>query len=1195
VHHDADIHYYAMQFIQGRGLDVVFAELRAAATGSTTITLSATAALLSGRFPGAERAGESEAAAGPGIEAGGGPDLEAISAGAASPPSGSTAGANEAAAGPAARTTYYRSVARVGADVADALAYAHSQGILHRDIKPSNLLLDAGGSVWVTDFGLAKAEGADALTETGDLVGTLRYLAPERLEGWSDPRSDVYSLGATLYELLTLRPLFDESDRARLIRRVAHESPAAPRHLDPGIPRDLETIVLKAIAKEPAQRYAAAAPLAEDLRRFLADRPILARRTGRAERLWRWSRRNPALAGALGSLFLILTLGCAGMTVLWRRAESQRRRADGLLVLSEQRRTLAEGNRAEAERQRGRAEAHFGKARAAVDELLTRVAESQLANVPGLQPLRQDLLRSALAFYEDFVRQRAGDPTLKAGLASAQLRLARIQHDLGAESQSQRTTQQALAFHEAALRDQPDDRGLRDGLAQCCVFLGAGALDPLHPSRPADEALRLFERAIALWEPLRQAEPENTLYLGDLANTYNLIAILHTQNQRMAEALRAHQRALVLRQKLVEARPDDPRSQYDLGTTLNNLGVLLDRTGNESLEKLQIFRRAARHNRIAHDKAPQVVRYGRLLTVALRNVAVYEHQLGHEEAALRAVRESLAVSKRLARENPAIPSLRQELIQDYSNVGNLLREQGHPVDAVRTYRESRERAETLPRETADDWFHLAGLLALCARPAVDPGAPVSDAERAECQRHADAAIAALEQAVAAGFKNAELIGASDELSALRDRDDFRAVLARAEAAAAGRGPAKAPVRTTAAPAGKPAGREVTPRAAGRESGHDPAGGADPWRRELASSQHAIGLIQLELGALEEAKATLGEALTARAALVRDHPRDPRYRADLAATRVALARRDWRAGRLDVAVRSWDEARRDLESRREGHPNESVIADELAELEATVGHSHAEQALWEEAAAAMARAIRRGSRDWLVGGYRASLLALTGDRDGLRALCSEILDTYGRTTDATFASVLARWCALGPGSAPDPARLVRLAEKAVAAGHREPRPLFHLGLAEYRAGRFEEATRHAREAPAALPDGDRDRDSLGALATAVLAMAEHRLGRVDEAARRLEAISRIDWRTIERWPEPQAWWDRADFLVLKREAIELGTGRPAPEDPELRRRRGRAYAQLGRTAKAESEFRAAEAASPKSSGPAGSAPSAGPAR
>ncbi len=199
--------------------------------------------------------------------------------------------------------------------MAEALEYAHGQSVLHRDIKPSNLLLDTHGIVWVADFGLAKAEDSDDLTNTGDLVGTLRFMAPERFEGRCDVRSEVYSIGLTLYEALTLRPAFEERDRLALIDRVRHEEPRRPCQCDAKIPRDLETVVLKAMAKHPEDRYATAAALAEDLRRFLADRPIQARRTSAAERLWRWCRRNPAVASLMGLALLLLVAVAVVSTV----------------------------------------------------------------------------------------------------------------------------------------------------------------------------------------------------------------------------------------------------------------------------------------------------------------------------------------------------------------------------------------------------------------------------------------------------------------------------------------------------------------------------------------------------------------------------------------------------------------------------------------------------------------------------------------------------------------------------------------------------------------------------------------------------------------------------------------------------------------------------------------------------------------
>ncbi len=232
---------------------------------------------------------------------------------------------------PDSGSAYWLGVARVGVQVADALAYANSQGVLHRDIKPSNLLLDADGTVWVTDFGLAKdflAEdspgGVDqaSLTRTGDIVGTLRYMAPELLKGRSDPRSDIYSLGATLYELLTLRAAFDEADRNVFMRRLLHDEPPRPRSIDSTIPIDLETIVVKSMSKEPEDRYGSAAELAEDLRRFLADRPIRARRISTWERTWRTCRRNPLITSLSAVVIMLIALLTAGFQMAaWIRTQ----------------------------------------------------------------------------------------------------------------------------------------------------------------------------------------------------------------------------------------------------------------------------------------------------------------------------------------------------------------------------------------------------------------------------------------------------------------------------------------------------------------------------------------------------------------------------------------------------------------------------------------------------------------------------------------------------------------------------------------------------------------------------------------------------------------------------------------------------------------------------------------------------------
>jgi WD40 repeat protein/serine/threonine protein kinase len=362
------LHYYVMQFIQGLGLDEVLVELRRLRRpndpGLLTLSQSpqvrtegasavhAARSLLTGSFANAAPA-----------------DLPPTQP--SLPPSGSAPcsggphsdssihlpGQSESSSLSESGRQFWESVARIGIQVASAVDYASSQGVLHRDIKPSNLLLDAQGNVWVTDFGLAKGMAdSDDLTHTGDVIGTLRYMAPERFSGQGDLRSDLYSLGLTLYELLALRPAFDEADRHKLIRRVMNDEPVRPRKLNPAVPRDLETVVLKAIDRDPARRYQAAGEMIDDLKRFLEDRPVRARRASELERLLRWCRRNPAPATLLAALVMVFLLGFAGVFWQWRGAEAARKdeiherdRAETLRQAAEESRTAAETAREQAE------------------------------------------------------------------------------------------------------------------------------------------------------------------------------------------------------------------------------------------------------------------------------------------------------------------------------------------------------------------------------------------------------------------------------------------------------------------------------------------------------------------------------------------------------------------------------------------------------------------------------------------------------------------------------------------------------------------------------------------------------------------------------------------------------------------------------------------------------------------------------
>ncbi len=311
-------HYYAMQFIRGQSLAEIIGEvksLRARSRGSDGLVAAGfppasdiAASLATGAFvvPRSEEedAERIEPATRTTTQPVSAPGVDRSEISASSTTVLTRDGSTSTQVDP--DSTYFRSVARIVMNVADALAYAHGEGVLHRDIKPSNLLLDTRGAVWMTDFGLAKSDDSDDLTQSGNVVGTLRYMAPERFRGESDARSDVYSLGVTLYELLALRPAFDASDRATLVQQIAQREPTPLRRVDPRIPRDLETIVEKAAAKEARDRYATSAELEADLRRFLSYQPISARRFTMAERGWRWCQRNPAIA-VLTVLAVVLT------------------------------------------------------------------------------------------------------------------------------------------------------------------------------------------------------------------------------------------------------------------------------------------------------------------------------------------------------------------------------------------------------------------------------------------------------------------------------------------------------------------------------------------------------------------------------------------------------------------------------------------------------------------------------------------------------------------------------------------------------------------------------------------------------------------------------------------------------------------------------------------------------------------------
>lgn len=320
------VHFLAMQFIRGQSLDSVLVELRnlmesrdgASPNGLTRAT---------GTNDGRSLAESLILTASAQRQSGTKLPEESVAASDSSTPQSDPSESSRSMSDTAFRLNYFRRAAELMASAAEAVDYAHSQGVLHRDIKPANLMIDTEGAIWVADFGLAKAgdslagsassEGdlQDDLTNTGDLIGTIRYLAPERFQGVNDVRSDIYSLGLTLYEILVLKPAFTATDRLSLIQLITSASPPLARQAVPTIPRDLETIIVKATQTDPELRYSNAGELAFDLRCFLAGKPIVARRTPALERFVLWCRRRPAVAALSALVLSLLVVLAVGSTV----------------------------------------------------------------------------------------------------------------------------------------------------------------------------------------------------------------------------------------------------------------------------------------------------------------------------------------------------------------------------------------------------------------------------------------------------------------------------------------------------------------------------------------------------------------------------------------------------------------------------------------------------------------------------------------------------------------------------------------------------------------------------------------------------------------------------------------------------------------------------------------------------------------
>jgi serine/threonine protein kinase len=384
---------------------------------------------------------------------------------------------------------YFRAIAQLGIQAVEALDHAHQNGILHRDIKPANLLVDDNGKLWITDFGLARMEQDAGMTMTGDILGTLRYMSPEQALAKRvvvDHRSDIYSLGITLYELLTLRPAFTGDDRQELLRQIAFEDPQKVRRINARIPSDLDTIILKAIEKNPADRYATAEGLADDLRAAIDQRPIKAKPPNVLARTVKWSRRHQ-LAMLAG--LIVLAMLTVGLSV------------GSVLIVRERNAAVTARNEATQ---------HFQLARDAVDKLMTRVAEEQLLNAPKMEHLRERLLTDALNFYQQMLERDSDSPSLRHDIALAQLGMTDILSQLNRREEASAAQSEAVRRLRELTAIVPENQEYRFSLAKALF----------HASGIGANGNEKCREAVELLELLHRNSPSNAEYAFALADAY---------------------------------------------------------------------------------------------------------------------------------------------------------------------------------------------------------------------------------------------------------------------------------------------------------------------------------------------------------------------------------------------------------------------------------------------------------------------------------------------------------------------------------------------------------------------------------------------------------------------------------------------------------------------------------------------------
>ena len=441
--------------------------------------------------------------------------------------------------------------------VARAVEHAHGQMILHRDLKPSNILIDSSDRAYVTDFGLAKVldQTESIRTVSSDRLGTLAYMAPEQARNPARAviESDVYSLGATLYEALTGRTPFQADSLLATLDLLEKQEPVPPRRLNPRVDRDLDTICLKCLEKEPQRRYSSALKLAEDLQRYRRNEPIEARPVNAFERLKKWSNRNPVAAA-------LVTVTALLLVALFAIVQSVRNEA----ALRE---AIASSDQG------------YQKALDTVDEIAL-FAERRLGEHPAEL---KDLLTIVLKEYGDFLPRRSGDPRFARKSAAVLTRVARILNLFGDRAEALSTHEKALQSRQLLVQNSPNDFSVAAELAETWHDIGILRGDLGH----GVEAIAAYRKALEIRQDLVGHEPTNRAFLSDLARSHGYIGDWERESGHPDQASRSYDEALRIREQLFQADPSDLSTKFQLARSNNNNGHLERERGGLSKTPLR--------------------------------------------------------------------------------------------------------------------------------------------------------------------------------------------------------------------------------------------------------------------------------------------------------------------------------------------------------------------------------------------------------------------------------------------------------------------------------------------------------------------------------------------------------------------------------------------------------------------------------